>query len=293
LVVPPRKASARAVHPGGKSRKHVVRASFGLGFACGGLLGAAALLVLTVVHHEPARLPLGRALPEASASLAASWPVQPVDASAHAAAAAPPIPSLDMTLRRSDAGAALFPLAITGADSADGVRVVLRDLPETAWLSRGERQDEHTWALRLADLEDLHVTLGEGTPEAFDVVVEVVSAPGAPLARTVAHVRLADRRQTVVTPERRSSAAAIANLLSAAAAAPAGVATPFRTEVQEAMPRAEEPAPAALLRPPLPQGLSSLGGPMGAPAPPETSRKVWWTVPTPAWSPFADGASGN
>jgi hypothetical protein len=187
-----------------------------------------------------------------------------------------------MTLHRSDDGTAFFPLAVTGADSADGARVVLHDMPEAVQLSRGERQDEHTWVLRLADLQGLRMTLGDGTPVAFDVLVEVATAAGASLARTVAQVRLADRRQ-----------AAIEELLSAAAAVPpVGAGTPFRTEVQVAH-RTREPARAALPRPPLPEGLSSLGGPIGAPTPPELSRKLWWRMPArAAWSPFANGASG-
>ena len=64
-------------------------------------------------------------------------------------------PVSEMTLRRSNGGTALFPLRVTGAGGTDSVRVMLRDLPETVWLSNGVRQDEHTWGLRLADLEDL------------------------------------------------------------------------------------------------------------------------------------------
>ena len=52
------------------------------------------------------------------------------------------------------------------------------------------------------------------------------------------------------------------------------------------MPRAEERTAAALPRPLLPEGLSSLGGPMGGPAPLEERRQVWWTMPTPTWAPF-------
>ncbi len=176
-------------------------------------------------------------------------------------------PVSEMTIRRSHGGTALFPLRVTGAGGTDSVRVMLRDLPETVWLSNGVRQDEHTWGLRLADLEDLHVTLGDVTPDTFDVTVEVASVAGTQVAKTVAHVRLSDRRGVAAAPAQpRSTAATIEDLLRAPVAPPQapGVATPFRTEVKE-VPRVEELAGAV------------------PPTPP----------PTPAWAPFGNGASGN
>jgi hypothetical protein len=184
VPVPPPKPSARVRQPGAKSRKPVARASFGLGLACGGLLGAVALLVLMLAPPEEARSRRASAPPDASASLAADPPS--TDGSAHvtSAASVPPSPT---------------------APSID-------------------------------------------------------SLPWGPASVSRAQ----------------------------------DVATPFRTEVH-AIARAEEPASAAALpRPPLPEGLSSLGGPVnGAAAPMEAGRKMWWRMPTPAWTPFADGASGN
>lgn len=279
LLVPRPKTHADSWQPSCGSRQRLFGASFGLGLACGGLLGSVALLALLLMHPEPA------------------WPRQmstPADATQGAAATALPDSTLEMIIRRSHDGKALFPLHVTGAENTDSVRVVLRDLPETVRLSNGERQDERTWGLRLADLEGLYVTLGEGTPDAFDVTIEVASAAGMQVAKTVAHVRLAGRREVVAAPVlSRSTAATIEDLLRQP------VAPSFRTDVVRSAPRVEELAAAALPRPPLPGGVSSLGGPKGdgsgEPAPSVEGRKVWWRMPTPgtAWTPFGNGASGN
>ena len=182
VPVPPPKPGSRARQPGGKPRKPAIRASFGLGFACGGLLGAVGLLVLMLAPPEEARSRRASAPPDASASLAADPPS--ADASAHGIATASVPPS-------------------TTAPSVDG-------------------------------------------------------PPWGPASVSRAH----------------------------------GVETPFRTEVTAA-PRPAEPETAALPRPTLPEGLSSLGGPVSGAAPAETGRKVWWSMPAPAWTPFADGASRN
>lgn len=105
-------------------------------------------------------------------------------------------PSFDMTIRRGERGRAPFPLRLVGAEEADNVTILLRGLPAGAALSNGKRRDGHTWVLRLADLKDLHVILGKGTPDAFDVTVEVTSKAGAPLAKSIARVRLVDAATT-------------------------------------------------------------------------------------------------
>src|SRR5262245_21120959 len=152
----------------------------------------------------PARLPL---LPFAlglSASLlvgaAAAWLLGVTPAvgaaeqtigSAWRAAAAPrqrPGP-LEIEVVRGDQPSA-FPLLVTGLEDVADARVVLRNLPEALWFSRGERRDEHTWDLARADLDELSVTLRAGTPQAFALDIEVVAADAAPLAHSVAAVRV-------------------------------------------------------------------------------------------------------
>lgn len=102
----------------------------------------------------------------------------------------------DMTIRRGERGRAPFPLRLVGAEEADNVTILLRGLPAGASLSSGKRRDGHTWVLRLADLNELHVILGKGTPDAFEVTIEVTSKAGTPLAKSIARVRLVDAAAT-------------------------------------------------------------------------------------------------
>jgi hypothetical protein len=173
---------------------------------------------------------------------------------------------------------------------------MLRDMPEAASLSSGERRDEHTWALRLADLDDLHLSLREDTPDTFDVIIEVASAAGAQIAATVAHVRLLDAPQAAAPP--RTAEASFNNKPPAEARAvePAKAAAP-RGAVARPKPALEAGAAAPLqergLEPRAPrlEGASALGGPVGdaAAAPAADGRQMWWKMPSPAWTPFADG----
>ena len=96
---------------------------------------------------------------------------------------------MDLPIRKSDEPAA-FPLLVTGLDEAGELRIVLQNLPEAVWFSRGERRDEHTWELARADLDDLSVTLRPGTPPAFMVGIDVIDADAAILTQTSAAVRL-------------------------------------------------------------------------------------------------------
>ena len=64
-----------------------------------------------------------------------------------------------LPLRGSERGGAPFPLHVTGTENVNGIKVLVRDVPASAWLSGGERQDENTWSLKLADLEDLRLVL--------------------------------------------------------------------------------------------------------------------------------------
>src|SRR5262245_53103275 len=96
---------------------------------------------------------------------------------------------LEMEIVRSDQPSA-FPLRVSGLEDVANARVVLRNLPEALWFSRGERRDEHTWDLAGADLEELCVTLRAGTPQAFALDIEVVAGDAAPLARSIAAVRV-------------------------------------------------------------------------------------------------------
>jgi hypothetical protein len=210
--------------------------------------------------------------------------------------------ALDLPILKSDQPAA-FPLLVTGLDDVGEARIVLQDLPEAVWFSRGQRRDEHTWYLARADLDDLSVTLRPGTPPAFRVGIDVIDANAAILTQTSAAVRLV---------EPLAATADVASpLLSMAAksqrrehwVAPSDVAgltwsTPTVTREsagRETRPRvaarvADRPLPAvsdaaregvsampaASQRPP---GMSALGALTREPA--SEGRWLWWTLPVP------------
>jgi hypothetical protein len=204
-------------------------------------------------------------------------------------------------------------LEVSGVADPDNARVIVRDLPKTARLSSGERRDERTWALRIAELNGLQVSLADSTPEVFDIVIEIASVSGAQLFKTSARVRL---KPGDAPSAPRRLPASIEGLLReskatpATPAAPAAIETPFHTEVTSAEPAAtpaaaDQPvaqaaaesaaAPPAAERKPLPDGRSALGGPASGQTqgPAEETRQVWWKLPTagpaPAWAPFGSG----
>jgi hypothetical protein len=294
-----------------KTRPQMVQRYFGLGLLGSGLLGVAAIVALPYVAPEYAPESVA-----AASSVAVPAPLWSTTASAPAtrettvarAAAEPsgPPPPLSMNLTRSGRGTSPFPLQVTGVTDPDNARVIVRDMPKTARLSNGERRDEHTWALKIADLDGLQVSLAETTPAVFDITIEIASVSGAQLLKTSARVRL-KTADVPASPRRLPSS--IEDLLRDSKAknipppAHAAVETPFRTKVSGASPvaapparTAEPPVTQAAAVSPLPQpageperkalpdGLSSLGGPLDRPE--VESRQVWWKLPAPAWAPF-------
>jgi hypothetical protein len=206
-----------------------------------------------------------------------------------------------MNLTSGVHGTSPFPLQVSNIPDADTARVILRDMPKAAQLTSGERRDDHTWSLRLAELNGLQVTLGEGTPEIFDITIEVASASGAQIVKIGARVRLKPDGGSVAP---RRVPATIEDLLRESRAimpppAQPPVGTPFHTTVTgvpakpapaepaaavaegaPAVPAPSAPAPAVAEvtlaaqpasssspaaepeRKPLPEGRSALGGPV-------------------------------
>jgi len=309
-----------------KTRPQMVQRYFGLGLLGSGLLGVAAIVALPYI--APEHVPESAMAASSAAAPAPLWstmtsaaptrettvtpPTSPSrGGKAHATAEPPgPTPPLRMNLTRSGKGTSPFPLQVTGVTDPDNARVIVRDMPKTARLSSGERRDAHTWALKIADLKGLQVSLGESTPEVFDITIEVASTSGAQLVKTSARVRLKSDGAPAV--RRRRLPTSIEELLRESKAknrrlpAHAAVDTPFRTKVSGASPAA---APAAAIHPPatqaaaadvapkaaeaarkeLPEGLNALGGPLDRSK--SENRQVWWKLPAPAWAPFGNTRS--
>jgi hypothetical protein len=273
-----------------ENQQRVLRVFFGLGFAASGVIGCLMLLVL--VLNMPAIR--GRAEDFAKPQFVTSVTApNPAFSSA----------ILDLPVWRGARANVPFSLRIAGVGlqeaAQSGLSVRLLHVPETAWLSKGERQDEHTWALRASDLEGLRLTLSDGTPDVFDVAIEVLSAAGAMATQGVARVRVLDEPASVAVAMPDNGLRHATRIAPQAVGVPLRVA-PARTEIGPAQKTAsravaarpvgaEAPAPPQASAAVRPEGLSALGGPVRA----NDNRQIWWQIPLPAWAPFTTAPGGK
>jgi len=305
---------------GSQSERVVYRSSigayFGVGLVGGGMAGAAVLLGLQVLVPGQAS-PLRLQVPAAIAALA-HW--VPEVATSRLGGTAPavvresqPADAFDVVIERSTRANAPFGLRLVGSQDA-GMEVLLRDVPAAARLSRGQRRDDSTWALRAIDLEDLHLTLNDGTPDAFDVRIDVLAPAGVAAASSVARVRIvglprvertvtapvdaAPVEAALVEPEARAVTTVastngplhVHTILASREDAPgkrekvARASPPPATTVIEIDRRPAQTAAQAETRH-WPEGASGLGAIAR-----ESDRQVWWKLPAPTWSPFIDMA---
>jgi hypothetical protein len=218
------------------------------------------------------------------------------------------IGSFELPIRHSERTNAAFPVEVIGGGAArDAMTVVLRDLPESTYLSKGQRRDASTWLLRPADLNNLRLSIYEGAPEAFDVTIEVATAGGDPVARSVARVRLLD---PPAQPEPSVAAVDTSAVRSPQQTAEAAISP--RREVAPAKPRPLETAPQqkAAQKPQLvqaprpvrieelrvvprtarPEGMTSLG--MATREIDADDRQLWWRMPS-SWAGSVDLPGGN
>lgn len=165
--------------------KQLGNSPLALGVTVSGLVGCGGLLCLALLGPQQ----MAAFLPNAITALATA-PTEREQKNASPRGEAAHLASFDMPIRRGERGRAPFPVRLVGA--ADDVIILLRGLPAAATLSKGKRRDGQTWALRLHELEDLQVILGKGTPDSFDVTIEVTSKTGAQMSKAIARVRLVD-----------------------------------------------------------------------------------------------------
>jgi hypothetical protein len=109
-------------------RRRIFTTYFGCGFVASVVLGCAMLLPLLYAHPGTRR---SQAVVEATGASLPLWQAS------SAALLDVEVNSFDLPIRRSERASAPFPLEITGAEPADLIRVVLRDVPEAASLSNG------------------------------------------------------------------------------------------------------------------------------------------------------------
>ena len=282
--------------------RRIITTYFGCGFVASVLLGCAMLLPLLYAHPGTRR---GQAAAEANVASLPLWQASST------ALLDVEVNSFDLPIRRSERASAPFPLEITGAAPADAMRVVLRDVPEAASLSSGERQDEHTWLLRPADLDNLRLSMREGAPDAFNVTIEVAAATGDAAARSIARVRLLDAPARPELPATATDRLSLRTTGEAADArlAPQSTQMPAKARPAEAAPQ-QKTAPKPLIvqvpKPQLqvaeevrstprpatrPEGMSALG--MASREPDQDARQLWWRMPAPSWAGFTDLPGGN
>ena len=270
---------------------------FALGLAIGAILGSAFFLGLSAperVRVEQAGTRSGT-LADLGSSAFSTW-----EKSVAPGTEGSLVPALELTIRRGESGDAQFPLRLAPTPASENGRVVLRNLPTSVLLSHGERRDDHTWVLSLADIDDLGVRLGEGAPSAFDLSIEMTSETGARLGRAIARVRVAQNAigaPTVTSganPDASRSEATPAPPVAPPAAQAAPPLPPFQTDVVAVPPQptgqgGDEAAPVSPSQPDAsrsasverPPGSSALGGPAGD-EPPSTEaprRLLWWKMP--------------
>src|SRR5262245_1042245 len=171
----------RSAGPRPTARSLGVSACFGLGALASVVIGGITFLGLQAVGASEARLraEMG-AVPVALGKAAvASWRQPRV---------------FDIAIARSESAHARLGLHVAGGDGGTfgDIELVLQGVPATAMLTRGERRDAVTWVLRRADLDDLHLILGEASPDAFDVRIDVVARPEVPTIGSVARIRVVD-----------------------------------------------------------------------------------------------------
>jgi hypothetical protein len=184
----------RGAGPRRAARAPGMSACFGLGALASVAIGGVTFLGLQALAASESRL---RA--ETGAE-----PAAPGKGTAVASWRQPQV--FDIAIARSESAHARLGLHVAGGDGGafGDIEIVLRGVPATAMLTRGERRDAVTWVLRGADLDDLHLSLGDASPEAFDVRIDVVAPPGVPTIGSIARIRVVD----AAGPEKGTATAA-------------------------------------------------------------------------------------
>jgi hypothetical protein len=263
---------------------------FGLGAFAGMLVAGAAFLGVARFELQwPAAH--GPRLPDARSAAA---PTAPPPVRIASAAKAPAV--FDVAIDRRHAAHAPFGLQLSGSGAAD-LEVVLSNVPPTAHLSRGERRGASTWSLKAADLGDLHLVLHDGTPEAFDVRIDVMAPPGMAVTPSVAKVRLVGPPPAAAPSAKTAAAGIIAPELPA----PPPVQAAAGTGAVEKAARPPRRTPPPLVTDagatrkqgagdarPAPPPWTEAPSALGATSRSEWGRQVWWQLPLPIWPPILD-----
>jgi len=286
-----------------RERRRLVARYFSCGFVASMGLGCVAMLPVVLAHPGVRLARSSPAVVMASNVDRGSVPLWPAHGSVAPEAE---ISSFELAIRHNERTNAAFPVEITGGGPArQSMTVVLRDLPEAAYLSKGQRQNANTWVLRPADLTDLRLSIHDGAPQAFDVTIEVATADGDPAARSIARVRVLDApaqpEPTIAVTETLAPLwtveTAIAARREGAPAKPRpGEAAQHKTVQKPQLVQAPKPAVRVeelrvVPRTARPEGMSTLG--MATRESEGDDRQMWWRAPPSSWAGLVDLPGGN
>ncbi len=277
---------------------------FVLGLLGGAVVGGAALIAVELVGAGQLRAVGQQSVAALTAALAPWSSVFVAEQSARAPSKPTPPPAtakqdqpdvFEVKIDHAARAHAAFGLRLVGAQDQD-FQVLMRDVPAGAVLSHGERRGASTWAVKVADLKDLHLALDDATPDAFDLRIDVLAWSGVTAGSSVARVRLVGTPATAEAPapalKRTRADAASA---TAPGAAPDSqqqkvpVATPSRNRVRgDKGKTASAPPTAPSNERHWPEGASGLGA-----VTPSAERQIWWKLPQPSWSPFPSATTNQ
>jgi hypothetical protein len=171
----------------------IVLAWFSVGVVTSGAAGVGALLGLRTLEARGTPLSFESVRASLGATLASAWAKMPPVAfkPRSEATADGPWERLEVKIdaaRRSDAP---LGLRVTGGDGRP-VYFVLDGLPTGVRPARGAAVGHATWVVAGADIEGLHLALGEGAPNAFEVRIALLAPTGVAKSGSVVAVRLMD-----------------------------------------------------------------------------------------------------
>jgi hypothetical protein len=170
----------------------IVLAWFSLGVVTSGAAGFGTLMGLRSLEAKGTPLTWAGVRASLGASLASAWAKMPsvpftTRPTPHADG---PWERVEVKIDRGKRDAPLG-LSVTGGDDRP-VLFVLDGLPKGVRPSHGAAVGPATWVVPSADIEVLHLTFGEGAPDAFDLKIALLAPTGVAKSGSVVQVRMAE-----------------------------------------------------------------------------------------------------
>jgi hypothetical protein len=208
------KSEAEGAKPGTKPGRRpprrgaqvIVLAWFSLGVIASGTAGFGALAGLRSLEARGTRLTWAGVRNSIGASLASAWASMPSVPFKHSAPQADGLWDLvEVKIERGKRDAPLG-LTVSGGDGRPHL-FVLDGLPKGVRPSHGAAVGPETWVVASAEIEALHLTFGEGAPEAFDLKIALLAPTGVAASGSVVQVRLVEEAPVTLASKTATEAA--------------------------------------------------------------------------------------